>query len=65
MLFRSEGKVGDAWQKIGGGTCIGHKRIERFNPVKVSAVRLTVIKSVGVPLIRKLAVFDTTTTPTK
>ena len=60
-----EGKVGDAWQKIGGGTCIGHKRIEQFNPVQVSAVRLTVIKSVGVPLIRKLAVFDTTTTPTK
>jgi len=55
-----EGKVGQAWQKIGGGSCIGHKRIERITPVEVSAVRLRVISSVGKPLIRKLAVYDTT-----
>ena len=58
-----EGRVGDRWQKLGGGTCIGHKRIERIKPVEVAAVRLRIIKSVGTPLIRKLAVFDTTANP--
>jgi len=55
-----EGKVGAAWQRIGGGSCIGHKRIERIKPIAVTAVRLNVLKSVGTPLIRKLAVYDTT-----
>jgi alpha-L-fucosidase len=58
-----QGKVGEAWQKIGRGTCIGHKRIERIKPVEVAAVRLRIIKSVGTPLIRKLAVYDTTANP--
>lgn len=56
-----EGRVGDVWRKIGGGTCIGHKRIERLTPVEVSAVRLNVIKNVGTPLIRRFAVFNTGT----
>ena len=55
-----DGKVRDAWQKIGGGTCIGHKRIERITPIEVAAVRLRVVSSVGKPLIRKLAIYDTT-----
>lgn len=55
-----EGKVGGQWQKLGGGTCIGHKRIERITPVEVTAVRVRVTASVGTPLIRKLAVYDTT-----
>jgi alpha-L-fucosidase len=54
-----EGKVGEHWQKIGGGSCIGHKRIERIPPIKVTAVRLRVLNSVGKPLIRKFAVYDT------
>ena len=54
-----EGKVGETWQKIGGGTCVGHKRIERITPVEVSAVRLNVLKSAATPLIRKLAVYNT------
>ncbi len=54
-----EGKVGETWQKIGGGTCIGHKRIERITPVEVTAVRLNVLKSAATPLIRKLAVYNT------
>ena len=55
-----EGKVGGEWQKIGGGTCVGHKRIERIKPIEVAAVRLRVISSIGTPLIRKLAVYNTT-----
>jgi len=56
-----DGMVDGQWQKIGAGTCVGHKRIERITPVIVTAVRLNVIKSIGTPLIRKLAVYDTGT----
>ncbi|MEI6680730.1 MAG: alpha-L-fucosidase, partial [Mariniphaga sp.] len=35
-----EGKVSDQWQKIGDGSCIGHKRIQKITPIEVSAVRL-------------------------
>ena len=58
-----EGKVGQEWRRIGGGTCIGHKRIERIHPIEVTAVRIRVISSIGKPLIRKLAVYDTTVQP--
>ena len=54
-----EGKVGTSWHKIGGGSCIGHKRIEKITSVEVSAVRLHVISSIGTPIIRKLAVYNT------
>jgi len=59
--YMLEGKVGETWQKIGGGACIGHKRIERITPVEVTAVRLNVLKSAATPLIRKLAVYNTQT----
>jgi len=55
-----EGKVKESWQKIGGGSCIGHKRIERFQPDEVEAVRLRVLSSVGPPLIRNIAVYYAT-----
>jgi len=58
-----EGKAGNQWQKIGGGSCIGHKRIEKIAPVEVSAVRLRVTSSVGEPIIRKLAVYNTIIPP--
>ena len=49
------------WQPICDGTAIGHKRIQRFSPIDVSAVRLRVIHSAAEPQIRKLAVYATRT----
>lgn len=54
--YTLDGWLGDRRQVLCKGSCIGHKRIEKFAPVKVSKVRLTVTKSVAEPLIRKLAV---------
>ena len=54
-----EAQSGGTWQKIGGGSCIGHKRIERITPVLAEAVRLTVLESIDTPLIRKFAVYNT------
>ena len=47
-------------QTIVEGTAIGHKKIDQFPPIKVSKVRFRPLKSVGTPLIRKLAVYNIT-----
>jgi alpha-L-fucosidase len=54
-----EGLVDGNWTVLAGGTAIGHKKIDRFEPVKVAAVRIRVTKSEGEPQIRRLAVFKT------
>lgn len=58
-----EALIDGSWKKIAEGTAIGHKKIDRFEPIKVSRVRLRVLKSAAPPIIRKLAVYDTTKTP--
>jgi alpha-L-fucosidase len=57
--YRIEGLVDDAWVQLASGTAIGHKKIDRFDPVRVSKIRITVLESAGQPLIRKLAAFRT------
>lgn len=52
-----EGLIGDNWQKLCEGTAIGHKRIEKIDPVEVSGIRLRCGSSVAKPLIRKLIVY--------
>ena len=54
-----EAPVGGKWKTIAEGTAIGHKKIDRFEPVKVSMIRLRIIKAAATPLIRKLAVYST------
>ncbi|UCH36188.1 MAG: alpha-L-fucosidase [Armatimonadota bacterium] len=53
-----EGCVGGRWRKLCSGKIIGHKRVHRFEPVKVSAIRLRCVDSAAEPIIRKLAVYD-------
>ncbi|MFC1738341.1 alpha-L-fucosidase, partial [Planctomycetota bacterium] len=53
-----EGLVDGNWQQIVEGISIGHKKIDRFDPVAVEAVRIRVIKSAAEPIIRKLAVYN-------
>jgi len=54
-----EGMVDGTWQTLAEGTAIGHKKIDKFDPIRVASVRLTVTESVGEPVIRQLAVFRT------
>ncbi len=54
--YALEGWTKDQWQTLCTGSCVGHKRIEKFATVEVSKVRLNVTKSAAEPLIRKLAV---------
>jgi alpha-L-fucosidase len=52
-----EGFVDGQWKELCRGQSIGHKRIERFQPVEATKVRLRTTESVAEPLIRKLAVY--------
>jgi len=54
-----EGLIDGKWTQLAKGTAVGHKKIDRFDPVKVSKIRIRVTHSIGEPMIRKLAVFNT------
>ncbi len=45
------------WKPLCDGQCVGHKRIQSFDAVEVTAVRLQVAASTEEPVLRRLAVF--------
>ncbi len=45
------------WQELSQGTSVGRKKIDRFDSVSVSRVRLRVTRAAAEPVIRNLAVF--------
>lgn len=53
-----EGLAGrNEWRRLCDGISIGHKRIQRFDPVEVAKLRLRVTKSVAEPMIRNFGGF--------
>lgn len=56
--YAVEGMVGGKWRTIGGGSSVGQKRIEAFEPIKVSSLRLTVTESAGPPVISVFSAFN-------
>ncbi len=52
-----EGRVGADWKELVRGTAIGHKKIDRIDPIEVSGVRVRVLESTATPQIRDLAVY--------
>jgi alpha-L-fucosidase len=55
--FIFEGKTQHGWQTIFEGSCIGHKCIHPFNPIEVSAVRLTILESKGEPQLSAISLY--------
>ena len=53
-----EAFLGGNWKLLCDGSSVSHKRIQLFDKVKVSEVRLTITKSEGEPIIKKFAVFN-------
>lgn len=49
--------IGGTWAEIAKGTTIGHKKLDRFPTVTASRIRLTIPKSQGNPMIRRLGLF--------
>ncbi len=54
--YAVEAELDGAWRPIGGGTCIGHKRIEKIPLCEARKVRLRITRSDGVPNIRSFSV---------
>jgi len=51
-----EGRAGQGeWRTLREGSCVGHKRIEEFEPAELSALRLRVLEAQAPPKIRLLA----------
>lgn len=59
LEYEVEAMAGNAWQSIVRGDAIGHKKIDRFEPVLAAKVRLRVHKALAEPHLRSGAVFQT------
>lgn len=49
--YKIEGKIKGKWRILSSGTCIGHKKIDTWEPQNVSALRLYIKISEGKPYI--------------
>lgn len=56
--YKVEAKVNGKWQIVCEGESVGHKRIQRFDPVETSQLRLTVLRAVDIPHIRNFSVYE-------
>ena len=54
-----EGSVEGQWKELSKGSCIGHKKIDRFKPTMVTKLRLRCTQSLAEPVIRKFAAYNT------
>jgi alpha-L-fucosidase len=45
------------WVEVCRGLCIGHKRIQRFNPVSTNRIRLIIREAVATPQIKTFSVY--------
>jgi alpha-L-fucosidase len=54
-----EAKHGDSWVTLVEGSAIGHKKIDKFNPVTTDKLRLKIMEAVDKPFIRNFACFCT------
>jgi alpha-L-fucosidase len=52
-----EALMDGVWKEICKGTAVGHKKIDRFAPVKTSKIWFRTLSSAGAPIIRKLAAY--------
>ena len=55
-MYTVEGMVNGQWQELCTGSCIGHKRVERFETQECSAVKLTIDESVGEPEVKNFSI---------
>lgn len=55
--YRVEARVDGKWRLVSEGQSVGHKRIEQFQPVEATALRLTVTEAVDEPQILNFSVY--------
>jgi len=52
-----EGMAGSSWRALCEGSAVGHKKIDRIEPVRATKVRLRVLEAAATPQVRKFAVY--------
>jgi alpha-L-fucosidase len=55
--YKIEGLVNGSWRELSVGQSIGRKKIDYFDNVEVSKIKLKVTKNVNEPIIRNFAVY--------
>jgi alpha-L-fucosidase len=55
--FSVEARRNGNWEKVGGGTTIGYKRILKIDPVKADRIRVNIIAAKGCPVISNMEVY--------
>ncbi len=55
--YTVEALVDGAWKTIAEGTTIGHKRLDRFDDVTATQVRLAITKSLACPTVRSFGIY--------
>ena len=55
--YEIEGLVDKKWQILTTGESIGHKRIEKFESIKVSQLRLIIKDSEREPIIKNISAY--------
>ena len=54
--YRVEARTGGAWREIARGTTIGHRKLDRVEPISVDRIRLTIEKALDTPRISRISV---------
>ncbi|MCX6378414.1 MAG: alpha-L-fucosidase [Armatimonadetes bacterium] len=57
--YRVEALVEGGWHTLINGTTIGRKKLDRFETVTTTKIRLTLLKSLAQPQIQRVGVFNT------
>ncbi|MEN9791522.1 MAG: hypothetical protein RLZZ63_1180 [Gemmatimonadota bacterium] len=55
--YRVEGRVDGVWRELSRGTTIGYRRLTRWDPVTLDAIRVTVTDAVESPLPLEIRLF--------
>jgi alpha-L-fucosidase len=61
--YRLDALIDGKWIEIVQGSSIGHKKIDFFKPITASVIRFRVVQSVGIPIIKMLAIYNVGVTP--
>ncbi|MCP3773012.1 discoidin domain-containing protein [Paenibacillus sp. MZ04-78.2] len=55
--YSLEAMLDGQWVELVRGSAVGHKKIDRFAPVRTDRIRLNVLDSAAVPKIRSMSVY--------
>jgi alpha-L-fucosidase len=57
LEYQVEALLEDGWKQVAHGSAIGHKKIDRVEPVTTARLRLSYLQSIGTPEIRSFAAY--------